>query len=114
MPADRILLIRHAQSQWNAEGRWQGQQGPGLSALGHRQAEAGADGDNGDAGVPGRDDAVGRIIDDEGAFREYVGDSSRPCQGGADHAGAVRRIRAEAAEGEVALDAAAPQLEAGG
>ncbi|HEX6255460.1 MAG TPA: histidine phosphatase family protein [Euzebyales bacterium] len=40
MPADRILLIRHAQSQWNAEGRWQGQQGPGLSALGHRQAEA--------------------------------------------------------------------------
>jgi broad specificity phosphatase PhoE len=40
MPADRIVLIRHAQSQWNAEGRWQGQRGPGLSPLGHRQAEA--------------------------------------------------------------------------
>jgi broad specificity phosphatase PhoE len=39
MPAERVVLIRHAQSQWNAQGRWQGQQGPGLSPLGHRQAE---------------------------------------------------------------------------
>ncbi|HVP28032.1 MAG TPA: histidine phosphatase family protein [Myxococcota bacterium] len=34
----RLLLIRHAESLWNAEGRWQGQADPGLSARGHDQA----------------------------------------------------------------------------
>jgi broad specificity phosphatase PhoE len=37
--AERVVLIRHGESQWNAAGRWQGQQGPGLSDLGHRQAK---------------------------------------------------------------------------
>ncbi|MGH0030598.1 MAG: histidine phosphatase family protein [Myxococcota bacterium] len=36
----RLLLIRHAQSEWNAEGRWQGQADPALSPLGHEQATA--------------------------------------------------------------------------
>ncbi len=40
MGAERVVLIRHAESQWNAAGRWQGQGGPGLSDLGHRQAAA--------------------------------------------------------------------------
>jgi probable phosphoglycerate mutase len=35
-----FLLIRHAQSTWNAEGRWQGHGDPPLSELGRRQAEA--------------------------------------------------------------------------
>lgn len=39
MGADRAVLIRHGESLWNAEGRWQGQGGPGLSDLGHRQAK---------------------------------------------------------------------------
>lgn len=34
----RFLLIRHAQSTWNAEGRWQGQANPPLSEEGRRQA----------------------------------------------------------------------------
>lgn len=34
----RILLIRHGQSTWNAEGRWQGTEDPPLSTLGVRQA----------------------------------------------------------------------------
>jgi broad specificity phosphatase PhoE len=34
----RVLLVRHGQSTWNAEGRWQGQADPPLSALGERQA----------------------------------------------------------------------------
>ena len=36
----RLLLVRHGQSVWNAEGRWQGQADPPLSELGERQAEA--------------------------------------------------------------------------
>lgn len=39
MPARDVVLIRHGQSLWNAEGRWQGQGGPGLSERGHREAE---------------------------------------------------------------------------
>ncbi len=41
MPADapaRLLLVRHGQSTWNAEGRWQGTEDPPLSSLGVRQA----------------------------------------------------------------------------
>ncbi len=38
----RILLIRHGQSTWNADGRWQGRADPPLSELGRRQAELAA------------------------------------------------------------------------
>lgn len=38
----RLLLVRHGQSTWNAEGRWQGQADPPLSDLGRRQALAAA------------------------------------------------------------------------
>ena len=37
-----ILLLRHGQSTWNAEGRWQGQSDPPLSELGREQAEEAA------------------------------------------------------------------------
>src|SRR5690349_6102426 len=33
-----ILLVRHGQSEWNAQGRWQGQADPPLSELGRQQA----------------------------------------------------------------------------
>ena len=35
-----FLLIRHAESAWNAAGRWQGQADPPLSPLGREQARA--------------------------------------------------------------------------
>ena len=35
----RLLLVRHAESTWNAGRRWQGQADPPLSATGRRQAE---------------------------------------------------------------------------
>ena len=38
----RILLVRHGQSEWNADGRWQGQADPPLSELGAEQAVAAA------------------------------------------------------------------------
>jgi broad specificity phosphatase PhoE len=34
-----LLLVRHAQSEWNAAGRWQGWADPPLTALGRAQAE---------------------------------------------------------------------------
>jgi len=34
----RVLLLRHGQSTWNAEGRWQGWSDPPLSELGRAQA----------------------------------------------------------------------------
>lgn len=37
-----LLILRHAQSTWNAEGRWQGQADPPLSPLGEGQARQGA------------------------------------------------------------------------
>jgi probable phosphoglycerate mutase len=40
--ATRLLVVRHGQSTWNAEGRWQGHSDPPLSALGEAQARAGA------------------------------------------------------------------------
>lgn len=36
----RLVLIRHAESTWNASGRWQGQADPPLSERGRRQARA--------------------------------------------------------------------------
>ena len=35
----RILVVRHAQSEWNAMGRWQGWADPPLTTLGRSQAE---------------------------------------------------------------------------
>lgn len=35
-----VWLIRHAESEWNAAGRWQGQADPALSARGREQAAA--------------------------------------------------------------------------
>ena len=40
--AHGLLLVRHGQSTWNAEQRWQGQADPPLSTLGERQARAAA------------------------------------------------------------------------
>lgn len=34
----RLLLVRHGQSTWNAQGRWQGTEDPPLSTFGVRQA----------------------------------------------------------------------------
>jgi broad specificity phosphatase PhoE len=39
MPPSPIWLIRHAESIWNASGRWQGQADPPLSPEGHQQAK---------------------------------------------------------------------------
>jgi probable phosphoglycerate mutase len=36
----RLLLLRHGQSTWNSDGRWQGQADPPLSPLGISQAQA--------------------------------------------------------------------------
>jgi broad specificity phosphatase PhoE len=35
----RLLLIRHGQTSWNAEGLWQGHAGPGLTVEGQAQAD---------------------------------------------------------------------------
>lgn len=37
-PDVTLLLVRHGQSTWNAEGRWQGQADPPLTELGREQA----------------------------------------------------------------------------
>ena len=37
-----LLVVRHGQSTWNADGRWQGQADPPLSSLGEQQAVAAA------------------------------------------------------------------------
>jgi broad specificity phosphatase PhoE len=39
----RLLLVRHGETDWNREHRWQGHAGPGLNALGVRQASAAAE-----------------------------------------------------------------------
>lgn len=36
----RVLFVRHGQSTWNADGRWQGSADPPLSSLGEHQAAA--------------------------------------------------------------------------
>jgi probable phosphoglycerate mutase len=38
----RLLLVRHGESTWNAQARWQGQADPPLSPLGEQQAEEAA------------------------------------------------------------------------
>tara|TARA_Y100001970_G_scaffold107824_1_gene134895 strand:+ start:11862 stop:12596 length:735 start_codon:yes stop_codon:yes gene_type:complete len=38
-----LLILRHGQSEWNAQGRWQGQADPPLTELGERQAHAAAE-----------------------------------------------------------------------
>ena len=38
----RLLLVRHGQSEWNADGRWQGQENPPLTDLGRAQARRAA------------------------------------------------------------------------
>lgn len=38
----RLFLVRHGESTWNADGRWQGQADPPLTDLGERQARAAA------------------------------------------------------------------------
>lgn len=43
MPVTRICLVRHGETDWNAEGRVQGQTDVPLSALGLAQAQAAAD-----------------------------------------------------------------------
>lgn len=44
MPDVRILLVRHGESTWNADGRWQGQADPPLTDRGRQQAREAADG----------------------------------------------------------------------
>ncbi len=39
-PIERVLLIRHGQTDWNANGRWQGILPIGLNDVGRTQAEA--------------------------------------------------------------------------
>lgn len=41
-PVD-LLVVRHGESAWNAQGRWQGQADPELSALGEAQAARAAE-----------------------------------------------------------------------
>lgn len=40
MTGARLFLVRHGESIWNADGRWQGQADPPLSRLGEHQAAA--------------------------------------------------------------------------
>lgn len=37
-----MLVVRHGQSEWNAQGRWQGQENPPLTELGRHQARTAA------------------------------------------------------------------------
>ena len=39
IPIERVLLIRHGQTDWNANGRWQGILPIGLNDVGRTQAE---------------------------------------------------------------------------
>ena len=37
-----VLILRHGQSEWNAQGKWQGQADPPLTELGEQQAASAA------------------------------------------------------------------------
>lgn len=37
-----LVLVRHGRTDWNDQGRYQGHEGPGLNALGRRQAKSAA------------------------------------------------------------------------
>jgi len=52
VPDVRLLLVRHGESTWNADGRWQGQADPPLSDRGREQARAAA------VGLPATVDAL--------------------------------------------------------
>ena len=70
----RLVILRHAQSEWNAEGLWQGHADPALSDEGRRQASASA---KVLAGL-GSFDAVfssdlARAVQTATAFREALG-----------------------------------------
>lgn len=43
MSATRLVVLRHGESEWNAQRRWQGRQDPPLTHRGRRQAAATAD-----------------------------------------------------------------------
>lgn len=58
----RILLVRHGESTWNADGRWQGQADPPLTDRGRAQARAAV------AGLPARIDLL--VASDLGRARE--------------------------------------------
>lgn len=60
MAASELLLIRHAESTWNPEGRWQGHEDPPLSERGREQARA-----------------LARALADAGATRVYASDLQR-------------------------------------
>ena len=60
-----LLLARHGQSTWNADGRWQGRADPPLSELGERQAEA----------------VIARLQAEAEAGRRSVGSGPRRCSG---------------------------------
>lgn len=81
----RALLIRHAESEWNAEGRWQGQADPDLSERGRLDAAAAAESvDRSIEGVVSSDlrraaatadiigDALGLEVSREPALREIA------------------------------------------
>ena len=42
MTLTRLVLVRHGQSQWNLQGRWQGHLDSPLTSVGHAQARAAA------------------------------------------------------------------------
>ena len=90
MPASprRLLLVRHGQSTWNADGRWQGQADPPLSALGEEQAR----------------DAAGRLV--AGAFSRVVASDLQ-------RARRTAEILAGALQLEVALDPDLREIDGG-
>lgn len=47
----RVLLVRHGQSEWNAQGRWQGQADPPLSDHGREEARLAASALRGTSGL---------------------------------------------------------------
>ncbi len=79
MPAShrRLLLVRHGQSTWNSDGRWQGQADPPLSALGEEQAR----------------DAAGRLV--AGAISRVVASDLRRARRTAEVLAAALQLEVE-------------------